>query len=123
MGTNQKRTGVELMAKAIKLTTDLEVKVIDFNVGDSYNMLSESVGGYVECVSLTPTIDMWINEEGKLLGLEPNIIATELLWETSRVMDDIIVGNVVFASNDEEGETTGLSNNDIRYLNGFLKYF
>lgn len=123
MGTNQKGTGVELMEKAIKLTTDLEVQVIDFNVGDSYNMLSESVGGYVECVSLTPTIDMWINEEGKLLGLEPNIIATELLWETSRVMNDIIVGNVVFASNDEEGETTGLSNDDIRYLNGFLKYF
>jgi hypothetical protein len=50
------------------------------------------VGGYIEKVSFNDTIDMIINEEGKLIGLEPNF-ATKY---------DVIVGTAIFVSHQGE---------------------
>lgn len=57
------------------------------------------VGGYIEKVSFNDSIDMIINEEGKLIGLEPNF-ATNY---------DIIVGTAIFVSHEGE-EFSSLSN-------------
>lgn len=110
------------MAIAYQLNPDLTVKHHEFTVGDSYDMLSEAVGGYIECVSLTPTLDMWLNEEGKIINLETNNIATAIFWDKFGFMSDIIVGNVVFTGNDGSGETIGLSEDDILFLQRFLAF-
>jgi hypothetical protein len=108
------------MAKAIKLTPELQIEVLEFTEGDSYQMLIDAVEGYIECVRLTPTLDMWLNESGKVDGLETNNIATQIFWDRFGYMSDIIVGNAVFTSFDSEGETTGLTDKEIEYLNKYL---
>jgi hypothetical protein len=110
------------MAIAYQLNPDLTVKHHEFTVGDSYDMLSNAVEGYIECARITPTLDMWLNEEGKMNGLEVNEIATAIFWSKYGFMSDIIVGNVVFAGNDNSGETIGLSEEDIEFLKGFLSF-
>ena len=69
--------------------------------------MQELVGGYIECLSITDTIDMWLNEEGKLDGLPTN-----LFIENNGELCDCVVGDVFFASHDDEGETVGLSSDD-----------
>lgn len=72
----------------------------------TYDMLRENVQGYIECVSWLPmsferNIDLWINEEGKLLGFPPSIA----IFDGNEELIDLIAGNVVFARNDNYGET------------------
>jgi len=50
---------------------------------------------------------MWLNEEGKLLGLPRNELATSLcqLMERPIAETDFIAGSVVFTGVDEQGDT------------------
>jgi hypothetical protein len=102
---------------AISLTTDDVATVHEFVVGDSYKMLSDAVGGYIECVQIAHGIDMWVNEEGKILDLPYNATATAIFWTTYGFMSDMIFGDVIFTScDDESGETTGLTVEQFDYL-------
>lgn len=59
--------------------------------------LQGAVGGYVDVIRLHDGLDMWINDEGKLNGLEPNHIATELARLHGRLFPgDVVVGPVAF---------------------------
>lgn len=60
------------------------------------------VGGYIEIVQLTEDYLMVINEEGRLLNLPINVIATRV-YRASRNTEDFIVGNVLICSNKEIG--------------------
>lgn len=62
------------------------------------------VGGYIEHITVTDDVDMWINDEGKLLGLPTNLF----LAYNGKVYDSI-QGDVFFSSHDDEGGTVGLS--------------
>lgn len=70
------------------------------------------VGGWVECVGLgamlgdasLDDIDLVLNEEGKLEGLEPSLL---LLGPDGKVVD-VIAGNAILCSADEEGGWVGL---------------
>lgn len=62
--------------------------------------LKSVVGGYIEIVQLTEDYLMIINEEGKLLDLPINVVATRV-YRASRNTDDFIVGNVLICSNKE----------------------
>jgi hypothetical protein len=62
--------------------------------------LKSVVGGYIEIVQLTEDYLMVINEEGKLLDLPINVVATRV-YRASRNTDDFIVGNVLICSNKE----------------------
>lgn len=74
--------------------------------------LQEAVGGLIQAVDLSSNLTMWCNEEGKLNGLPVNPVATAM-WTRYFGETDVIVGNVVFTGgSDEEGETTGLLNED-----------
>ena len=74
--------------------------------------LQEIVGGYIEIPYLGDTfrdneIDVIINEEGKLIeGMKPEIVILD--GETEELLD-IVYGNCIFASHDEEGNTTELT--------------
>ena len=59
-------------------------------VSDSLENLQRIVGGYIECVHVTEDLVIICNEEGKLLGLEPNM----------RFGIDYLVGTIIVVGND-----------------------
>jgi hypothetical protein len=79
--------------------------------------LQNAVGGYVQVIELEDDFTMWVNEEGKLLNLPVNEIAT-VIWEVRFGLDtDIICGDVVFTGGmDEDGETLTISEANVQRL-------
>jgi hypothetical protein len=108
------------MEKGLYIKTDGTIEWKEFEIGNSYQLLRDSVDGYIECANVQHNIDIWLNEEGKLLGLEPNKTATLLFWQRWGTGSDIIVGDVFLASNDSEGETIGLDAEQLEYLTDFV---
>lgn len=72
--------------------------------------LQEVVGGLVDCVGLTPTADLWVNDEGLYL-CKPNPLATVLAHVVAnRDLAQSLFGPAVFTGGaDEEGATLGLT--------------
>lgn len=74
--------------------------------------LQKLVGGYIEVPYLGSTfrengIDVILNEEGKFIeGLRPEIV---VLDKETRQTIDVVYGNCVFATHDEDGNTVQLS--------------
>lgn len=69
------------------------------------DFLQAQVGGYIECVALTPRIDLWCNEEGHLNELPPNVFVEQGIG--------VVVGTIVIAAHNDEGATIGLSDADL----------
>ena len=80
-------------------------------IGNDLSSMQESVGGYIQAVDLEPHVSLICNEEGKLLGLEGN-----------RSLDnDVLVGNFFIAGNNDEGEFTSLTDEQIeKYTQRFF---
>jgi len=85
-----------------------------YEMQNGLDNLQKMVGGFIEApmvgVADVPYASLFCNEEGKLLGLEPNI----------RFYDDYIVGPVVVAGGDEEGETISLTPEQIAPIMNWL---
>ena len=94
-------------------------KLQEKEIKNSSEELQSIVGGYIEFPFLgnrfrDNTIDVIINEEGKFIeGLKPEIAMVD--GETKSVLD-IVYGNCVFASHDEEGNTIGLNDEQIKIV-------
>lgn len=108
------------MEKGLLISVDGLIEWKEIEVGNSYQLLRDAVDGYIECANVKHNIDIWLNEEGKLIGLEPNRLATALFWDKWGIGTDIIVGDVFLATNNEEGETIGLNKEQIDYLQEFV---
>lgn len=86
--------------------------------------LQKIVGGYIEIPFLSKKffdneIDIIINEEGKLLdNMKPEIA---IVNEAHGNILDIVYGNCIFASHDNEGNTVSLSDEQIRIVTEELK--
>jgi Domain of unknown function (DUF3846) len=108
--------------KAVKITTTGEKSVVEFHNDTCYQVLSDAVGGMIECVSLHDKPnqpDMWLNDNGKAMGFNQNPTATAL-WVDMYDMSDVIMGDVIITGGaDDEGYTLGLSDEQVDY---FLKY-
>ena len=66
------------------------------------------VGGYIEHFAETESgIHFFCNEEGKLLGLQPNVIT---------VHRDIVVGTIFAVRSDADGEFVSLTDEDFKDL-------
>lgn len=105
--------------KALIIPVDGKPREVAFDRGASYEVLRNAVGGYIECVALSDTLDMWVNEDGKLISLPINSTAT-FLWTLVYGPTDVIVGDVIFTGGvDDEGETLGLSDDQIERLLAF----
>lgn len=76
-----------------------EIKWLDNNL----KTLQETVGGYIETVTLENGLLLICNEDGKLQGLPPNI----------RIGGDVIVGTVIACRSDDEGELIDLTTDGI----------
>jgi len=100
------------MERVIHISTDNKIEVMEVEQIE-YDTLYEAVNGLVELVSINEDIDMWLNEEGKINGLEPNIIAS-LIYNKVFPNFDVIMGDVVITGGaDDEGNTVGLSDESI----------
>lgn len=82
--------------------------------------LQKQVGGYIEVIDVNaedePELSMYLNEEGKLAGLPYNARASYLAQD-SIMPFDVIVGDVVMTGGvDEEGESTGLTEEQVATL-------
>jgi Domain of unknown function (DUF3846) len=102
--------------KAVIIRTDGSREVAEFDNSTCYEVLSGAVEGLIECVPLLDQkTDLWVNEEGKLNGLDQNEIATKL-WVDNYGYTDVIVGNVVVTGGtDDEGYTLGLTDEQVDY--------
>lgn len=93
----------------------LEVKDID----NTLEELQKIVGGYIEFPFLgnkfkDNVIDVIINEEGKFVkGLRPEIA---IVNEKVGNILDIVYGNCIFASHDNEGNTIALTDEQIKVV-------
>lgn len=98
------------MRKAVVIGFDESIEVIDLDAPQgSLKVLQDAVDGWVQVVDLSPTLSIWVNEEGKLEGLPYNGKATAIYQERFGKVD-IIVGNAVLTGGtDDEGETIGLT--------------
>jgi hypothetical protein len=103
--------------KALQINADQAGTVVLIENNDEfvgYSTLSEAVGGLIEAVSLPSGLTLWVNEEGKLNGLPVNKIATDLFTREFGAQYDIIVGNAILTGGaDDEGETLGLTDEQI----------
>jgi hypothetical protein len=86
--------------------------------------LQKIVGGYIEIPFLSRVftdngIDMIINEEGKFIeDCKPEIAIVDS--NTKQVLD-VVHGNCIFASHDEEGNATGLNEKQLSIVMRELK--
>lgn len=88
-------------------------------IGTELEDLQEIVGGYIEIpylgdVFVNNGIDVIINEEGKLIeGLRAEIA---IVNKQRGAILDIVYGNCIFASHNDEGETIGLTDEQIQIV-------
>ena len=80
---------------AILITTEGEV-VDNYDASD-LNKLQSAVGGYVEIVRTRLDMTFVVNEEGMLLGLKPNYLASSMAGM-------LMLGNVLLVKPDELAE-------------------
>ena len=73
------------------------------------------VGGWIEGISIGQNITMYCNEEGKIIGLPVNYLATYIV-QNMRQFTDVVCGNVIFSKIDKDGEEISLSLDDINYI-------
>ena len=102
---------------ALILTATDELFSKTFDVGNSYEMIREGVGGWIELVRLENGVDMWVNENGIAENLPYNPTATAIYWSNFGFMSGQIFGDVVFTNSNDEGDTTGLTVGQFEYLN------
>lgn len=93
-----------------KVGCPTEVREFDkLELADMQNM----VGGLIECFHVGNGVDMWLNDEGKLLPLPINLA----IGSQDKEILDTIHGDVFFASGNGEGDTVGLSEEQINWVN------
>lgn len=98
------------MKNALVIGVDKNVEIVDLDAPEgSLKVLQKAVGGWIEAVDISDTLTMWCNEEGKLLGMPTNAFATKLSAEVIQT-NDWIAGDVVLTGGvDDEGDTVGLT--------------
>lgn len=100
--------------KVLVLENDeLKEKEID----NDLKSIQNEVGGYIEMPYLSKRladkgINLIINEEGKILDLEKQLYVID---NKGNILD-IIYGNCLFTSRNEDGDTVGLSQEQIDFL-------
>lgn len=94
-------------------------ELIEQEITNGLESLQKIVGGYIEIPYLGDVfrdndIDVIINEEGKLIGgMNPEIAVVD---EKSGRILDVVYGNCIFASHDDEGNTIGLNDEQVKIV-------
>ena len=100
--------------KAVIITTEGNKSLVEFDFGNSYQTLSDAVGGMIECVGLKDA-DVWCNENGIAEGLPLNMIASAIYSDAFNSSNAILGNVIITGSCDAEGETLGLTDEQVAY--------
>lgn len=100
--------------KAVIISTEGHKSVVEFDFGKSYQLLSDAVGGMIECVGLKDA-DLWCNENGIAEGLDLNMIASAIYSDAFGAGNPILGNVVITGSVDGAGETLGLTDKQVAY--------
>lgn len=94
------------------VTIGIDGSLTSETIDNGCTPLQERVGGYIEAVSSDDDqVTLWINEEGKLMGLPVNELGTTLWHVLSPGMAgvDVLCGPVVVSGGtDPEGDTLSI---------------
>ena len=104
--------------KAILVTVGGEVHEIEIS---GYEDLRAACGGYIECLQMRGH-SAYVNEEGKLMNLPYNRVATDLCehFGVGLLPGDFIVGNMVICGPcDSEGDDTDVEPLMLQEVLGF----
>ena len=108
------------IGKAVTIGVNGERTTDEFEIGKSYELLREAVGGLIDVVELRGKgVDMWVNDEGLILGLEQNPYGTALYDEEFGTPQPIVGNIIITGACDEEGETLGLTDEQVDF---FMNY-
>lgn len=96
--------------RAVSIDTDGVATVHDWDVTHgTLKHLQEAVGGFVDVVVLAADMDMWVNDEGLVIGLPINETATAIAHQHG-MKHQFYVGPAVFTGGcNEEGDTLPLT--------------
>lgn len=106
--------------KALHIKTTGQIRVVEFENETCYRTLSDGVGGYIECVALSEEMDLWCNEDGKVNGLDINPLATRIFQHHFGTIDYIAGDAVLTGGIDDEGESLGLTDEQIDEITSYL---
>ena len=87
-------------------------------IGEIENSLEAKqkyVQGLIQVISLNSQIDIICNDEGKLIGLEPN----RAFMDGEDILD-ILVGDILACRHDAEGNFTSIKEEDIPIIESML---
>ena len=93
------------MTKALLIKTTGELEVTNLPDENAHLVLNELCGGWLDCVRLEDVVG-YVNDEGLLIGLAPNVFASALFGRPL-VGDCVVVGSL-----NERGEYDG-ENHDV----------
>jgi hypothetical protein len=96
------------------IDTEGNAKELDLDAKEgSLQTLQTAVDGLIEAVDINKNLTLWLNEEGKLLGLPMNSVGTAMYRRATEITDTI-VGNIVLTGGvDDEGDTIGLTEEQV----------
>lgn len=110
----------------------MKIKALVFSNGElqekeienTLESLQEIVGGYIESPYISNIfrendIDIILNEEGKILTLQEEIAVID---KKKAIVIDVLCGNCIFVSHNEQGETIGLNDEQIKIIKKELNY-
>jgi hypothetical protein len=108
--------------RTITIPVDGDATLNDWDATNgTLSHLQEAVGGYVTVVSLASDLDMWLHDEGLLIGQPVNPVATAIAAAHGMTYQDY-VGTAVFTGGaDNEGETLPLTQEQAATLLTFVR--
>lgn len=107
------------MRNAVIIKVSGQTEIVDLDKADNeLELLQGVVGGWVQPVDVKEDMTLWCNEEGKIMGLVPNLQAMDKTSAHEVLMPgDIIAGDVIVTGGtDGEGETLGLTTSQVAEL-------
>lgn len=82
-------------------------------IPNTLSVLQQLVDGYIETLTVADDVVLIFNEEGKLRGFEPNFFVGAI--------QDVIVGPVIVAGRDEEGEIASLTEKNAEFIGAIMR--
>lgn len=100
--------------KALIIPADQSQPVRVESIAAELESLQHLVRGNIEAVS-GDNWHFYLNEEGKILGLEPNLRAGALVLQLTGDLQDVYCGDVVFLGETPDGDEADVPDN-VRFL-------